>query len=279
MSTAATAVNTQHEPTMVRMTVTPNQAANWLEHANNHNRKLSDRLVQQYARDMRSGRWRLTHQGIAFDTRGNLIDGQHRLWAVVEANVAVEMPVWFNVHAENLMVVDVGRLRRLHDNLRLAGGMGDCTTKSLACLRAMIGHGACPTLTPDEARSSLKRHGGAVAFAMEHLPHIGQKGVTTAEVRAVVARAWYSADHGKLARFCEVLCTSMAKDAPERTIILLRTILCASRGLCSVPTRVERYGRTARALLAFLKGEPPLSRLYVPGFELFPLPEEEKAGK
>jgi hypothetical protein len=266
------------EPKSVRMTITPSQAVNWLEHANNHNRSVSDRIVQQYARDMRAGRWRLSHQSIAFDPRGNLIDGQHRLWAVVEAAVPVEMHVWFNVDPASQMVIDMGRPRRLADNLRLGGGLPNAGTNELACLRAMLGRGGCPPLTPEEARQAMERHGEAVAFALEHLAPIGQKGIITAEVRAVVARAWYSADLKRLKRFCEVLRTCVVEEPAEKTVVLLRTVL-STRGGGSVPLRQERYGKTERALAAYLQGQEPLVKLYSMADELFPLPEEESTGK
>ena len=278
MTATCNAAPAPPEAKVARMIVTPGQAMNWLEHANNHNRSLSDRTVQQYARDMKAGRWWLSHQGIAFDPRGNLIDGQHRLWAVVEAEVSVEMYVWFNIQPGVQMVTDVGRGRTLADNLRLGGGLGQATNHVLACLRAMLGRGNCPSLTPEEARAALQRHDDAVAFAMEYLAPIGQRGIITAEVRAVVARAWYSADLTKVARFCEVLRTSLAQDTSERTIILLRTFLSGRRGGGAI-ARQERYAKTERALMAYLQGHEPLVKLYAVGDELFPLPEEEARGK
>lgn len=58
--------------------VTPEMAAKWLE-GNVLNRPLKQAHVDRLAREMAAGRWRLTHQGIAFDVSGCLIDGQHRL--------------------------------------------------------------------------------------------------------------------------------------------------------------------------------------------------------
>jgi hypothetical protein len=52
---------------------------------------LSKRTVRDFAEAMRRGDWRLTHQGIAFDASGALVDGQHRLAAIVEADVPVEI--------------------------------------------------------------------------------------------------------------------------------------------------------------------------------------------
>jgi len=39
------------------------------------------RMERGFAEAMRRGEWMVTHQGIAFDTQGVLVDGQHRLAA------------------------------------------------------------------------------------------------------------------------------------------------------------------------------------------------------
>jgi len=95
------------EPYNVVMDITPSQAFAWLE-GNTHNRPLDQAHVERLARDMKAGRWRLTHQGIAFDTTGLLVDGQHRLWAVIEADVTVPMRVFFNEPPESRHVLDTG---------------------------------------------------------------------------------------------------------------------------------------------------------------------------
>lgn len=72
--------------------VTPELAAEWLE-KNKSNRTLRRHAVDHYARQMRLGHWTLTHQGICLDACGNLVDGQHRLAAVVQSQSSVEMLV------------------------------------------------------------------------------------------------------------------------------------------------------------------------------------------
>jgi len=53
--------------------------------ANNGNRLISWGWVRKLAGMMTRGEWLLTHQGIAFDVYGVLIDGQHRLEAIIIA--------------------------------------------------------------------------------------------------------------------------------------------------------------------------------------------------
>jgi len=49
------------------------------------NRPISMRKVNDYAVEMLKGNWRFTHQGIGFSKKGFLIDGQHRLLAILQA--------------------------------------------------------------------------------------------------------------------------------------------------------------------------------------------------
>ena len=73
-------------------TITPDMAKKWLA-TSTRNRSISPTTVKAYAADMRAGAWKITHQGIGFNVDRELVDGQHRLSAVVEADIPVTMPV------------------------------------------------------------------------------------------------------------------------------------------------------------------------------------------
>ena len=99
--------------------VDPSLAAAWLAKNAQHNRKLKKTVVQDYAHQMKRGEWQLTHQGVAFDTRGVLIDGQHRLSAIVQANVIVPMMVTVNAPSVSFASLDCGVKRSVADLLAL----------------------------------------------------------------------------------------------------------------------------------------------------------------
>lgn len=84
------------------------------------NRQVTRRVVERYVKEMRTGRWRSTGQGIAIDWDGHLMDGQHRLLAVVESGVAVEMDVTYNEDPDNFKVRDKHRRRTIADDLSIA---------------------------------------------------------------------------------------------------------------------------------------------------------------
>ncbi|MER7824671.1 hypothetical protein ABTX85_19155 [Streptomyces sp. NPDC096097] len=100
--------------------ITPELARDWLL-LNTKNRPLSKAFVQQLTQQIERGEWQLTHQGIAFDEYGALIDGQHRLAAVAKAGIPVQCVVTRGVAHSAFTVMDTGRKRSGRDALALAG--------------------------------------------------------------------------------------------------------------------------------------------------------------
>lgn len=95
-------------------TISPNTALMYLKNAGK-NRKLSEKKVQDYAKQMTDGEWVLNGEPIIFGKSGNLIDGQHRLRAVIYANTTVRMLVVRGVNDEYFDSIDSGKSRSLQD--------------------------------------------------------------------------------------------------------------------------------------------------------------------
>jgi hypothetical protein len=99
--------------------VHPKDCEEILATRNSNNRGLRRMAVIKYAEDMKSGRYREgTHQGIAFDIFGKLIDGQHRLNAIAEHNKPIALRVWINRDPEDYSVIDSGLARIAADGLK-----------------------------------------------------------------------------------------------------------------------------------------------------------------
>lgn len=145
-------------------TVTPELAAEWLK-SNSRNRKLVIAAVETIANDIKHGRWRTTHQGIAFGADGELYDGQHRLHAIVKAGVAVEVRVTRGLPPEARDAIDTGNTRRAHDVLAITDGVSpDHHVRSavLACRTMVTGGGlACARsrYTVHDLRDAIAEHG------------------------------------------------------------------------------------------------------------------------
>lgn len=62
------------------------QAALYLSNNAKH-RPIKEKKVAEYMAEMRDGKWRLNGKTICFDTTGRLLNGQHRLSAVIRSGV------------------------------------------------------------------------------------------------------------------------------------------------------------------------------------------------
>lgn len=111
---------TTPKPTASWVAVTPEVAARWLER-NYQNRNLFKAEVDRYARDMAAGRWHLDGSPIRIATDGSLLDGQHRLNAIIKADVTLPMLVVRNVDPDAQSAMDTGRRRSAADALAMAG--------------------------------------------------------------------------------------------------------------------------------------------------------------
>lgn len=109
------------------MMVTPEMAERFLT-KNTQNRKLDQNRVQRYANEMRGGFWILNGESIAFDNEGTLVNGQHRLAAVIKAGIEVPFLVVQNVPTKSFLVTDTGKNRTSGDVFGINGTPSAKTT-------------------------------------------------------------------------------------------------------------------------------------------------------
>jgi hypothetical protein len=107
--------------TMV-MEITPRQAEEFLR-LNSSNRPIRPSWVKRLTAIIERGEWMLTHQGIAITKENQLLDGQHRLKAIVASGKTVMMNVSFDCDPLSFSVLDGGVKRSLGDQLALPPGL------------------------------------------------------------------------------------------------------------------------------------------------------------
>lgn len=112
--------------------LTPAQAQQILD-GNTRNRALRPGYVQQLAGAMERGEWMINGEPVQLAADGTVLNGQHRLTAVVEAGVTVPMLMVRGLSTSTQRTMDVGTRRTLSDVLTLHGQL-DTTT-----LAAMLG--------------------------------------------------------------------------------------------------------------------------------------------
>ena len=145
-------------------TIDQSDAMRWLER-NESNRNARARVVNAYARDMREGRWLATGETIKFDRHGNLIDGQHRLLAIVESGQAQQILVVSGIDPAVRGVIDTGAVRTGGDALRMhgIGGTNPMALAASARLLVLWESGRLPTMTSGMRGEDRATHSEIIA--------------------------------------------------------------------------------------------------------------------
>ncbi|HZA71489.1 MAG TPA: hypothetical protein VE476_01105 [Propionibacteriaceae bacterium] len=112
---------TSSEPKITTEIIGPEEAQDILDNHNARNRSLSMKTVQQYARAMKLGAFPFIADPIRFDRNGNLLDGQHRLAAVVMSECPQTFVIARNLDRDWQKYMDSGRKRSVADQLRIEG--------------------------------------------------------------------------------------------------------------------------------------------------------------
>jgi hypothetical protein len=243
------------------------------------NRRARSARVEHLARMIQEDKFRVTHQGIAFNCDGSLKDGQHRLLAVIRSGKGIWLWVYYGLANDAMRVIDTHASRSDADGLTLSGV--EATKDTVAVAKRMqagitTGDNQRP-VDRDELANFITFHREALTFAI-HSMGAKSKGITHACVIGTIARAYYTADRERLLEFIEVLKTGISSNAATDTpAIKFRDFLLTSPliGGGSM-ARASVSKRAERVLSAFLKREP-LGRVTEAAEELFEIPDYRKA--
>jgi hypothetical protein len=251
--------------------VTPEQAAEWLK-KNVCNRRLTESAVALYARDMTEGRWMLNGEAIQIAVDGTLLNGQHRLWAIVRAGIPVKMLVIFNLPLKTQETMDAGKKRTHTDNLTLRG---ETHSKALAAIARRV------TLWERGDRSFREAVSfGELSETMEKYPELRR----SAEIGERVHRSFKPLSPSVLGTSHFLLHQVSAEDTPwffgaietgakldeSSPVLTLRERVRSDRDQGIRVKDVRAIGYIVRAWNAHRRGKP-LSRMVHPLGE--PIPE------
>jgi hypothetical protein len=150
------------------MLITPKIAARLLAKNDPENRNVAWNRVTGYSTDMLGKRWKLTHQGICInDDNDTMIDGQHRLQAVIMAAVPVLMLV---VRVSDITIhdsIDRGGVR----TVAFVTGLDRNITSACSALRMLeYGYQTNAQVTPGETQEIYEHHKDAFDVLGKSLP-------------------------------------------------------------------------------------------------------------
>jgi hypothetical protein len=248
------------------MRVTPGKAEHWLNSKNKGNRNMRDGVAERYASDMQNGRWTNCPEPISFYEDGELADGQHRLWAIIESGRTISFPIATGLTRPDGLNINRGLGRSLIDNAAISGLRDDLTHSIIATCRG-IDYDPKQAKTTRSGRSLsdsetlilVDKHGDAARFAITNGPK--SKYLNNAVVRSAIARAYYvEEDKAKLARFCEVMKTGFFEGDKETAAIAIRNYMLQKGPIASQSSMWgDTFRKIQHAIHNFMKGTKQLT--------------------
>lgn len=101
-----------------KVTVTPD-LANDLLRLNTENRPVKPMVVNKYAKELDEGTFHFTGDAIKISKEGVLLDGQHRLLAIVKSGKPMQMHIQSGLDPNVFLVLDTGTQRTISDIMGL----------------------------------------------------------------------------------------------------------------------------------------------------------------
>lgn len=232
------------------MDINEEVAAKMLEKNTDNYRKLNMKTVHQYARKMTLGYWQENGEPIQFDKNGKLLNGQHRLRAIIESHTTQRMLVVFDVDAD---VFDSGRNRTLREYSNINSAIGGAITAILSRLntnlRVLIGN--------EERTEYYTRYRDyfdkAFLFSCRGAGNalIRKSGVVAAVYCALRLDLLPAKD---IEAFCRITNSGLPEEeySSEAPLVLRKTIMNFKRGGGSLVR--DCFDVTWQALIAFKRG-------------------------
>lgn len=151
------------KPSASYVLVDPETARRWLK-GNQVNRSIRVAKINQFASDMTNGRWNFSNDAICFAPDGTLLNGQHRLHAIIKSGVAMSILIIRNMPPESMTTMDIGSKRTAADALGWDGEKNRHLLAAAAKLAIVYRDGRIykdskvQAVSPGEIRSFIDTH-------------------------------------------------------------------------------------------------------------------------
>ena len=225
---------------------------------NTGNRRINRRKLQQLVDQMARGDFINTGEPIIISREGVLNDGQHRLQAVVDADVEVDMDVRFGISREAFSRTDTGASRTPGDVLTIKGVSGAGQVSSAIRLLLLYERGLPESIrefiSHEEISRAYERWNDIEDVVAAVNGHAFPKAVKSIPLYATAFLASRTSAKGKLETWLDAVATGLdvGRDHPAYQLRerLLRGIPAATHeGL------MERFALMVKSWNLFAKGD------------------------
>jgi hypothetical protein len=262
------------------VTMTPDRASQLIG-ANDQNRPKRDHYVIKLANAMLRGEWQTNGDTIRVSNTGRLLDGQHRLSAIIKSGVSLEVVLVTGLSDSAFTTIDRGIARTTGDMMGMAGEKNYNILAAATALMHRLDvvgdphHGNCAYApTSDQQLAILANNPGLRRSASWSSGSTWCKRYATAGISAFCHYLFHRADYAAAESFFAGLETGAGLE-PGSPILLLRSRLADAKfgkeridkrymtGLIFKAFKLHRDGAHVKALRIRTEGDSPERDIFV----------------
>lgn len=251
-------------------TITPTLAAQYLTR-NSMNRPVSAMVVKSLAGAIKRGEWKLNGESIKFSADGRLLDGQHRLNAIIHSGMAAQTAVVRGIDSDAFDTLDQGRKRTAGDVLAIAGEKNSRILAAiLRNIMAIERNGDMGLqVTPAQVENALLLHPYARELASAYQSSKART-FATAVVPAVLTIASERGHPNEALFFMGNLASGANLDSRSPILLLRERLIESHTNRIRRLSVVVQCAYTIRAWNAYIDDRPLYRLNYRPGSDEFP---------
>jgi hypothetical protein len=232
----------------------------------NNEGKVNKTVVEKYASDMKRGVWELTSQGISFNESGKLIDGHHRLNAIISSGCTIKMYVTHNVPNDSVYF-DRAYTRTTQQILKFSFGVDDELSSSIVTSVARLHRyfemglscrARAEKITDYEIYDFIENHKELLrgTYSCINFKSNGQRVIRNAGfAHAIFCALSCGVDQKILLDFSEIANSGFCNDEQKYAAILARNMLLEPvRGGQSMEARVQKSAYVQMCIRDFVGG-------------------------
>jgi hypothetical protein len=225
-------------------------------------RNSTDSAVKRYAADLTDRRWN-SQAGttISIDRNGYVIDGRHRLQAIVDSGVPMDVLVVFECDPSAISVIDIGVPRRLREMLvvRSRGAFKNSLRISGIARSALFGvNSKAAAYSHNYIVEFIEKNQGVFQSFSTLAERNGARKTCHAPVIGAFVRAAFAIGVSKVERLFERFVEQEWEGRNDPLKLLefyLRANTGSERAKKNVASQRDKYGAAVRAIVASINGE------------------------
>lgn len=253
------------------MDITPDEASFVLDNLNNSNRNIDMSRVNMLVEDMVNGNFKDNGDVLRFDKYGQLLDGQHRLYAAMKSKTILKnIGVIMGLEPDVMDTIDRGKKRSVGDVAKLLGYKNAYNVTAMAALHAQYDRGDflfSTHVSMSDIEEYLKKYNDLYNYSLGKQRKMVSSGFRVASWFGMILALCYQYDAKKTDEFAEGLVSGGNLDIKDPRL-MFRNYMYKTKARLDNYTKPYFIQTLIRTANKFFNGETVADIVFYPSRDI-----------